>query len=159
MAIDRAVARCGRGPPKGPTTPISSPADFTHYFRKDAWNGNVVFLLDEFSSLYKGQDDVRDSCLQAFRGLKHDRETHAVQCFIAAGTFSMIYLTMPAASPFNITDFVQSPSFTIDETRKLFNDFAEDEGLLIDDAIVEDVWAKSNGLVAQLDWCIIPKMP
>ncbi|KAF8350347.1 hypothetical protein F5887DRAFT_1069378 [Amanita rubescens] len=145
MAIDRAVARYGHGLPQGPTTPISSPADLAHYFRKDAWNGNVVFLLDELSSLHKGQDDVQDSFLQAFRGLKHDRETHAVQCFIAAGTFNIIYLTTSAASPFNVTDFVQSPYFTIDEIRKLFSEFAEDVGISIDDAIVEDVWAKSNG--------------
>ncbi len=128
-----------------------------HYFRKDSWRGNVVLLLDEFSSLYKGTEAVRDDCLRAFRGLKHERETHAVQCLIAAGTSSI--LTTSAAPPFNVTDFVQSPYFTIDETRKVFSEFAEDLGFSIDDAIVGDVWAKSNGLVAQLDWCIVPKVP
>ena len=63
------------------------------------------------------------------------------------------------ALPFNVTDFVQSSYFTIDETRKLFREFAEDLGFSIDDAIVEDVWAKSNGLVTQLGWCIVPKIP
>jgi len=67
--------------------------------------------------------------------------------------------TTNAASPFNVDDLVQSPYFTIDETRKLFCEFAENLGYLIDDAIVEDVWAKSNELAAQLDWCIVPKIP
>lgn len=91
--------------------------------------------------MYQGEDDVRDDCLQAFRGFKHNREGHAVQCLIAAGTFSIVYLNTLTASPFNVTDFV------------------EDLGFSIDNAIVEGVWAKSNGLVAQLDWCIIPEMP
>ena len=34
------------------------------------------------------------------------------------------------------------------------SEFAEDSGFSIDDAIVDDVWTKSNGLVVQLDWCI-----
>jgi hypothetical protein len=158
-AIDLAVAGCGRGLPKGPTTPILSRADFIPYFRKDTWDGNVVILLDEFSCLYEGTDDVRDDCLQALRGLKHNRKGHAVQCLIAAGTFNIVYLNPSTAPPFNVADFVQSPYFTIDETRKLFREFVEDLGFSIDDAIVEDVWVKSNGLVAQLDWCIVPKIP
>jgi len=48
-------------------------------------------------------------------------------------------------SPFNVADIVQCPFFTIDETKKLFLDFVKDLGLSIDDAIVEDVLAKSNG--------------
>ena len=103
--------------------------------------------------MYQANDDVRDDCLEAFRGLKQDRENHAVQCIIAAGTFSIVYLnpSNSGVSPFNVADVVQCPYFTIDETRKLFGEFAQDIGYSIDDAIVEDVWAKSNGSVAQLD--------
>ncbi len=159
MTIDRVVAGCGR---KGPTTPISSRDEFINYFRKDSWNEKirVVLLLDEFSCLYEGDNNVRNDCLQALRGLKHDRK-HVVQCVIAAGTLSIVYLnpSTPSVSPFNVTDFIQSPYFTIDETRRLFREFANDLNFSIDDAIVEDVWVKSNGLVIQLDWCIVPKMP
>ncbi len=127
------------------------------YFYKPCWKGKVTLLIDEFSSLYQANDDVRDDCLEAFRGLKQDRENHAVQCIIAAGTFSIVYLN-PGVSPFNVADVVQCPYFTIDETRKLFREFAQDLGYSIDDAIVEDVWAKSNGSVAQVDSCIVPKI-
>ena len=62
-------------------------------FRKDSWDGYIVLLLDEFSCLYQGKDNV-----------------------------------------------------------------VADLGFSIDDAIVEDVWAKSNGLVAQFGWCIVTKI-
>ncbi len=148
--------------PKGPPTSISSRVDLKLYFHKDSWDVHVVLLLDELSCLYQAADDVRNDCLQAFRGLKYTRGGHVIQGVIAAGTFGIVNLnpTTSAASPFNVADyFVQSPYFSIDETRKLFGEFAENFGYLIDDAIVVDVWAKSNGLVAQLDWCIVPKIP
>ncbi|KAF8347795.1 hypothetical protein F5887DRAFT_1072145 [Amanita rubescens] len=144
-AIDLAAARCGRGLPKGCTTPISSAIGFISYFRKDYWDGKVVLLLDELSCLYQCEEDVRNDCLIAFRALKHYRRDHAVQCLIAAGTFGIVHLNTSRGPPFNVAEFVQSPYFTIDETRKLFREFAEDLGVSIDDAIVEDVWAKSNG--------------
>ena len=117
------------------------------YFSKNSWDGDVVLLLDEFNCLYQTEHDIRDDCLQALRVLK--QRDNAFQCLIAAGTFvHLCPSTRP--TPFGIDDLVQCPYFTMDETRKLFQEFAQDLGFSIDDAIIEDVWAKSNGLVAQL---------
>jgi len=139
---------------------MSSQSDFISYFYNNSWDRKVVLLLDEFGSLYLAQDDVRDDCLQAFRELKQDHEGHTLQCIITAGTFSIISLNTSTRgiSPFNVADFVQCPYFTIDETRKLFHQFAQDLDYSIDDDIIEDVWAKSNGSVARLGWCIVPKI-
>ena len=159
-SIERAAASCGRG--SGLTsTPISSGADLKSFFDKKFWDRQVVLLIDEFSYLYQAQDDVRNECLIALRGLKQNRDSHAVWSLIAAGTLNIVYLNPSTSgfSPFNVTDIVQCPFFTLNETRKLFFEFAKDLGLSIDDAIVEDVWAKSNGLVPQLDSGIIPKIP
>jgi hypothetical protein len=147
MAIDAAAAVYRRGSPKGPTTPISSRSDFVHYFRAESWKRNVVLLVDELSSLHSATPDVRDDFLQAIRSFKFDRDTYAIQCLIAAGTFSIVYLNPSTATipPFNVASIVQTPYFSIDETRKLFREFAEDLGFPIDDGVVEDVWAKSNG--------------
>jgi hypothetical protein len=139
---------------------MSTQSDFISYFYNDRWDKKIVLLLDEVGSLYQAQGDVRDDCLQAFRELKQDHERHTLQCIITAGTFSIISLNTSTRgiSPFNVADFIQCPYFTVDETRKLFSEFAEDEGFSIDDAIIEDVWTKSSGLVAQLDWCIVLKI-
>jgi len=70
---------------------------------------------------------------------------------VAAGTFFNLNLLTGVLSPFNDTDLVHCPYFTIDEIKELFSEFAKDLGRSIEDAIVMDVWAKSNKLVAQLD--------
>jgi hypothetical protein len=126
---------------------MSSKTRFVYYFCNGFWDGNVVLLLDEFTSLCQAEEHVRDDCLQVFRGL---RQNSAIQSIIAAGTWG-IFERPSRLSPFNIGDLVQCPYFTLDETRELFCEFAQDLGFSIDDAIIEDVWAKSNGLVAQLD--------
>ena len=117
------------------------------YFRQDSWDRKVVLLLDEFSCLYESENAIRNDCLSAIRGLKHTIN-YAVQCVIAAGTFSIVHLNLS-----NVADSVQSPYFTIDETRELFREFQSDFSITIDDAIVDDIWTKSNGLVAQF-FCV-----
>ncbi|KAM6503837.1 hypothetical protein JOM56_000780 [Amanita muscaria] len=146
-AVASAVYR--RKSPKGLTTPISSLSDFLQYFHLESWGErNVVLLIDEFSCLYDATSDVRDDCLRALRALKHSHKTHALQCLIAAGTFGIVHLNpspTSGISSFNVASVVQNPYFSIHETKKLFHDFAEDLGYLIDEDIIEDVWAKSNG--------------
>ena len=120
---------------------MSTRADLMFYFRRDIWDRNVV-LIDEFSCLNQAKDDVRDDCLVALRGLKGSRDIHTVKCFIAAGTFSVVHMnpSTSALPPFNVAnEIVQCPPFIIDETRKLFLEFAKDLGFSIDDVIVEDV--------------------
>jgi hypothetical protein len=48
-------------------------------------------------------------------------------------------------SPFNITDRIDNSYFTIKETRKLFQEFAQDARIVIDDAVIEDIWVNSGG--------------
>jgi hypothetical protein len=31
------------------------------------------------------------------------------------------------------------------DTKKLFNEFEKDNGITIEDAVVDDIWARSNG--------------
>ena len=75
---------------------------------------------------------------------------YAIRSVIAAGTFGIVNLN-PAISPFKVADRVQSPYFTVEEVRKLFYEFAQDHSITIDDAVVEDIWAKSNGCVTLLN--------
>ena len=135
---------------KFPTPPISPTIKLTSYFGPAYWDEKrVVLLIDEFSLLYRGGDDVRNEFLGALRGLKHNSRDNVMQCVIAAGTFNIVHLNPREASPFNIAECAQSPYFTIDETRKLFDDFSSDLTISIGNDIADDIWAKSNGLVAQ----------
>jgi hypothetical protein len=59
--------------------------------------------------------------------------------------------TDTSLSPFNISNTIQSPYFTIEETRKLFRMFMQDNDIVIEDAVIQDVWAQSNGYITQLN--------
>jgi hypothetical protein len=126
---------------------------FLDAFAADAWNQSVVLLVDEFSELYRAPEDIRNGCLQAFREIRNNNAMYAIRSIISAGTFSILRLnpTNFSISPFNISDSVQAPYFSIEETKTLFHEFAQDNGITIDDHVANDVWAKSNGFVATLD--------
>jgi hypothetical protein len=126
--------------------PMDSMAKFLDYFRKHLWDREVVLLVDEFSDLDNACQDILDETLGAFRTFKHGAQQYAVRCVIAAGTYSIINFTPSVGfSPFNIANVIQTPYFTIEDTRELFHEFEEVVGTSIDDAIVNDIWAKSSG--------------
>jgi hypothetical protein len=105
-------------------------------------------MIDEFSNLHHTSPIVQDVCLQTFREISINSAIHSV---IATGTFSILRLTPTfTTSPFNVAEHVRNLYFSIDETRKLFLEFAQDNLITIDNAIIEDVWVKSNGCVTQL---------
>jgi hypothetical protein len=126
---------------------ICSQSDFLDAFTAQFWPTKVVILLDEFSELYGFPDDFRDDFLRCLRDLKQDDHQYGIHGVIAAGTFSILHLnpTISHSSPFNIADMVQNPYFSLEETRALFHQFRQDNDCKVEDAVVDDIWAKSNG--------------
>jgi len=129
---------------------ISSQTDFLVYFQK-LEERNVVLLFDEFSELFRAPPHIRDELLRTFRGIRSHPVGYAICSIMAAGTFSILDLnpTDNRISPFNISDQVANPYFCLNETKELFSLFAKDNDIIIDDEVVEDIWFKSNGCVAQ----------
>ena len=110
---------------------------------------NVVLILDEFNELYHAEPEIRDDCLRSFREMRNNSEAYAIRRIIGAGTFGIVYLNPSTFvfSPLNIASHVKNPYFSL---KELFHMFALDNHITIDDAVVEDIWAKSNGCVARL---------
>jgi hypothetical protein len=131
--------------------------DFLSAFDTTLWRRKIVLLVDEFSELYRASDVIKNSCLRAFREIRNDSAIYAIHSIICAGTFGILRLTPTdrSISPFNTSDSIQTPYFSIEETRTLFYEFAQDNSIIIDGNIVDDVWAKSNGCVSQLNWFLI----
>jgi len=149
MSLESAVAWSPHGFRWKPTQPISRQEDFLHAFAKNKWKQDIVLLVDEFSVLNFAQADVRDEVLLAFRDIRDNQEKYAIRSIIAAGTFSILHLNPdnPSFSPFNISDQINNQYFTLEETNVLFQAFACDHGIMIEDAVVEDVQEKSAGCV------------
>ncbi|KAF8812558.1 hypothetical protein BYT27DRAFT_7087461, partial [Phlegmacium glaucopus] len=130
-----------------PNLSISSQEGFLEYFLALDGRHNVVLLVDEFSELYRADPVIQQECLRAFREIRNNNEIYAIRSIISAGTFSILYLnpTDSIISPFNVADHIPNPHFTLEEVKRLFLEFAHDNYITIDDGVVEDVWAKSNG--------------
>jgi hypothetical protein len=102
--------------------------------------------------LYHAAPNIQDECLQTLREFKNNSEKYAICSVIAAGTFGIVHLNLSNStmSSFNVAD-IQNLYFTIEEVRKLFHEFVQDHHITINDAIVEDIWAKLNGCVNLLN--------
>ena len=130
--------------PSLPLISVSSQTDFLNYFQMK--ERNIVLLIDEFSELYRAPPIIRNEFLRTFRIIRSDT-SFGIRSIIVAGTYSILHLnpTDTTLSPFNISESVANTYFSVEDTRKLFSLFAQDNDIVIDDAVVDDVWFKSNG--------------
>ena len=128
-------------------SPIVSRTTFLDAFLLAKWTQGIVLLIDELSELHAASPEIRDSFLRTLRATRNDVDRYAIKSVVSAGTSSILHLNSshPFSSPFNISDRIDNSYFTIEETRKLFNEFENDYKFSIEDVVVEDIWVKSNG--------------
>jgi hypothetical protein len=107
-----------------PTTPIESRETFLHAFRTENWDLKVVLLLDDLSELLSAPEDIRGDFLQALKETKMNAKDYAIKSVIGTGHSDSI----------TSFDIVNNTYFTAEGTRKLFNEYAEDNWITIDDS-------------------------
>lgn len=127
---------------------ISSACDFWDAFEPAKWDRPVVLLTDDLSELLKAPTEVKDSFLSTLRGMRNTPYPTAITTVIATGTFDVLHINTTNTPPFNIIASTgHTPYFSIDETRHLFKMFQQDYDIDVESAVVDDIWAKSNGYV------------
>lgn len=128
---------------------MSSSSNFIDAFAADQWEKPVVLLIDELSEILLASEQIQMEFLRALRTIRHTGRESAIASVIAAGIFSLMRLSTSKSdlSPFNTSSSVQMPYFSREATRKIFGMFAEDNYIHIDEAVIDDIWAKSNGYV------------
>jgi len=75
------------------------------------------------------------------------------QALIAIGPFSLLELGVEEEdeekpklmSPFNVRDTFPSPLWTKGEVKSLFREYQHERQSLVDDAILEDIFGRTNG--------------
>ncbi|ORZ08255.1 P-loop containing nucleoside triphosphate hydrolase protein [Lobosporangium transversale] len=130
-------------------------ADFLDAFSQiKLQNEKIVILIDEFDELFKACDEVRNNFLRALRDISKNN-VYAIHSVIVCGTFSLQRLrtTDQHISPFHVNNTIRNPYFTLDQTQQLFNDYAKDEMIKIDDEIIRDIHSKSNGHPGMICLC------
>src|SRR6266498_259874 len=119
---------------------INSASDFGISFEKNKWNCRVVLLVDEFDRLYRTNEDVKSSCLETLRGIKAKKGNYAIWSIVVIGPFSILHLepnnlTTP---PFDIIDPFHGPDFTLGQVQSLYQQFANEYKLTIDQEVIND---------------------
>jgi hypothetical protein len=107
----------------------------------------LVLIVDEIEGLnpeYLGQ------FLHAIRQLFHSRDKHCLKSVLLVGVSNIFGVTEANASPFNITDTLNIPYFSDEETVELLGQHQRETGQVIDPKVVEEVsriTANQPGLV------------
>ncbi|ORY98435.1 P-loop containing nucleoside triphosphate hydrolase protein [Lobosporangium transversale] len=134
---------------------ITTQREFLNAFSQiELKDEKFVILIDEFDELFKAGDEVRNIFLKTLRAMSRNN-AYAIHSVIVCGTFSLQRLrtTDQHISPFNVNNTIRNPYFTLDQTQQLFNDYAKDEMIKIDDEIIRDVHSKSNGHPGMICLC------
>jgi len=133
---------------------IKSSQNFLRVFARSDWykthkDERICIIIDEFDLLHSANEAIRDGFLNALRTIRQNIDTYAIDSIIVGGTFSMQHLTATNhfISPFNASGTFSNPYFTLEDTQRLFMEYKNDEGITIDDDIVQDIFFKSNGYV------------
>jgi len=125
-------------------------------FHRTKWKfSNVVLILDEFDTLYNATEDVLDSCLTTFHSIKSKKDDYSIHSMVAVGPFSILYINSRrlTTSPFNVKTPFQNQNFTLDQVRALYNEFANEYALIIDQQVIEDIFTQTNGYAIKPELC------
>ena len=132
-------------------TPVGGPSQYrppqtlSMLSRQTNGRNRLFSSSTNYSEMLIAPKQIRNEFLRALSMIRHTGWESAITSVIAAGTFSLMRLSTSKSdlSPFNISSSVQMPYFSREETIKKFGMFAEDNYIRIDEAVIDDIWAKS----------------
>ena len=106
-----------------------------------------VLIIDEVEGINPA---FFGSVLHAIRNAYHSRNSHALKSVILVGVSNIVGVVKDNASPFNVTDNLNIPYFTDEETLELLNQHERETGQLFDPSVkakISEITANQPGLV------------
>ena len=110
-------------------------------------NEKCVLIIDEVEGINRA---FFGSFLHAIRKMYHSRTNHALKSVILVGVSNIVGVVKDNASPFNVTDNLNIPYFTNEETLELLNQHERETGQLFDPSVkakISEITANQPGLV------------
>ena len=107
----------------------------------------LVLIIDEVEGI---NPDFFGSVLHSIRNAYHSRTRHALKSVILVGVSNIVGVVKDNASPFNVTDNLNIPYFTNEETLELLNQHERETGQLFDPSVkakISEITANQPGLV------------
>ena len=106
-----------------------------------------VLIIDEVEGI---NPDFFGQFLHSIRNVYHYRNDHALKSVILVGVSNIVGVVQDNASPFNVTDNLNVPYFTNEETLELLGQHETETGQLFDPTVkakISDITANQPGLV------------
>ena len=107
----------------------------------------LVLIIDEVEGI---NPDFFGQFLHAIRKVYHSRTEHALKSVILVGVSNIVGVVKDNASPFNVTDNLNIPYFTDEETLELLNQHERETGQLFAPSVkvkISEITANQPGLV------------
>lgn len=121
-------------------------ADIFNTFEKIE-NNKFVLIIDEVEGI---NPEYLGTFLHSIRNVYHSREQHSLKSVILVGVNNITGIIQDNASPFNITDELDVPYFTDEETKELLEQHERETEQLFDKKVKEkisEITANQPGLV------------
>jgi AAA-like domain len=106
-----------------------------------------VLIVDEVEGI---NPDFFGEFLHSIRNVYHVRSEHCLKSVILVGVSNIVGVVQDNASPFNVTDNLNVPYFTNEETFELLGQHEAETGQLFDPSVkakISDITANQPGLV------------
>ena len=107
----------------------------------------LVLIIDEVEGI---NPDFFGQFLHSIRNAYHSRTNHGLKSVVLVGVSNIIGVVQDNASPFNITDNLNVPFFTNEETLELLGQHEAETGQLFDPSVkakISEITANQPGLV------------
>ncbi len=128
--------------------------DFTHKDLQETFTAiskltseKLVLIVDEVEGINPA---FFSSFLHSIRNVYHSREEHGLKSVILVGVSNIVGVVQDHASPFNITDNLNIPYFSDEETFALFEQHETETGQLFHPSVkakISEITANQPGLV------------
>jgi AAA-like domain len=119
----------------------------------------LVLIVDEVEGI---NPEYFGKFLHTIRNAYHSREKHGLKSVILVGVSNIVGVVKDNASPFNITDNLNVPYFTNEETAELLSLHERETGQLFDPSVkqkISDITANQPGLVNGFAAQLVEKCP
>jgi hypothetical protein len=110
-------------------------------------NERLVLIIDEVEGI---NNEFFGDFLHSIRNVYHSRAEHALKSVILVGVSNIVGVVQDNASPFNITDNLNVPYFTDEETGELLSQHETETEQLFDPSVktkLSEITANQPGLV------------
>jgi hypothetical protein len=126
---------------------------------EDIKTGKAVLIIDEVEGI---NAEYFGDFLHTVRNAYHSRQNHMLKSVILVGVSNIVGVVQDNASPFNISDNLDIPYFSDEETRALLEQHEQETGQFFEEKVkdkISEITANQPGLVNGLAWNLVNTTP